>query len=111
MCSELLQAFLPNARQFDPLDIAANFVGSGTALGLCTVYHKRMLERKRRRKGYGAVPEGAEDDVELQGQESGVVDREADEDNEIWDDMDTGEASAPEIIHDGSKVKDIDDKN
>ena len=111
VCSELLQAFLPNDRQFDPLDIAANLVGSGAALGLCTIYHKRMLERKRRRKGYAAVPEDGEDDVELQGQESGVVDRETDEDNEIWDDMDADEAAAPEITHDASKANGIDDKN
>jgi VanZ family protein len=70
--SELLQAFLPNGRTFDVLDVAANLVGSLAGVGLCTWYHKRMLERKRLRK-YTAVPtgeggdgeEGEEVDLEL----------------------------------------------
>lgn len=44
-----------------------------------------MLERKRRRKGYGIVPQEGEEDVELGPQESGVVDAHADD--EPWDDM------------------------
>lgn len=72
--SEVLQAFLPNGRQFDPLDIAANIVGSLLALGLCTIYHKRMLDRKRRARGYGVVTQdGEEGDLELGVQESGVT--------------------------------------
>ena len=72
--SEVLQAFLPNGRQFDPLDIAANIVGSLLALGLCTIYHKRMLDRKRRARGYGVVTQdGEEGDLELGAQESGVT--------------------------------------
>ncbi|KAL2163471.1 hypothetical protein VTH06DRAFT_5529 [Thermothelomyces fergusii] len=55
--SEFVQAALPNGRVFDPLDIAANLAGSLAALGLCSWYHKRMLERRRRRK-YAAVPSG-----------------------------------------------------
>lgn len=90
--SEFVQAALPNGREFDPLDIAANVVGSLAALGLCTLYHRRMLERKRRRKGYGVVPQDGEEDVELGPQESGVVD--AQEDDEPWDDMGGGEDSA-----------------
>jgi VanZ family protein len=77
--SEFLQGFLPNGRVFDLYDLIANVVGSLAALGLCSWYHKRMLERKRQRKGYGAVPgeEGADDDLELGEaavpQESGVA--------------------------------------
>ena len=89
--SEVLQAFLPNARNFDALDIAANVAGSLAALGLCTLYHKRMLERKRKRKGYGVVPQEGEGDVELGQQESGIVD--AHVDDEPWDDMGGGEDS------------------
>lgn len=84
--SEFLQGFLPNGRDFDFWDIVANLAGSLVALGLCSLYHKRMLERKRLRKtgGGGAYTEvpGAEDadvedDIELGegiigAQESGV---------------------------------------
>jgi len=67
--SELLQGLLPNGRDFDPLDVAANVAGSLAALALCAWYHKRMLERKRLRKmgpngttvEYDAVP-GEDDD-------------------------------------------------
>lgn len=66
--SEFLQGFLPNGREFDLYDIVANVVGSLAGLGLCSWYHKRMLERKRSRKHYTAVP-GEEDledgDIEL----------------------------------------------
>lgn len=69
--SEFLQGFLPNGRDFDFYDIVANLVGSLGALGLCSWYHKRMLERKRQRKTYTAVPgaEDGEDDGEDLGQE------------------------------------------
>jgi VanZ family protein len=64
--SELLQGFLPNGRDFDLYDIVANVVGSLTGLGLCSWYHKRMLERRRSRKQYTAVPgEETNEDVEL----------------------------------------------
>ena len=72
---------------FDPLDIVANMVGSLLALGICSWYHKRMLDRRRKRKGYGAVPqEGV--DLELgegggSGQEIGIVEDEGD----AWDAM------------------------
>lgn len=62
--SEFLQGFLPNGRDFDFYDIVANIVGSLGALGLCSWYHKRMLERKRQRKTYTAVP-GGEDGEDL----------------------------------------------
>lgn len=72
--SEALQN-LVTTRTFDPFDIAANVVGSLCALGLCTLYHNRMLERKRQAR-YGLVPqEGDEEleDLEMGPQESGVT--------------------------------------
>lgn len=78
--SEALQAFLPSGRQFDPLDIAANVVGSLLAVGLCTIYHKRMLDRRRRAKGYGVVQQDEEGgDLEMGAQESGVTGEDAGE--------------------------------
>ncbi|KAL6721080.1 hypothetical protein ACLMJK_000180 [Lecanora helva] len=71
--SEALQALLPNGRQFDPIDIAANVAGSLLALGLCSIYHKRMLDRRRRARGYGSVPQDGGEDLELGPQESGVT--------------------------------------
>ncbi|KAI9885229.1 MAG: Transcriptional activator spt7 [Watsoniomyces obsoletus] len=59
--SEILQALVPNGRSFDIYDIAANLLGSLTALGLCSWYHKRMLERKRLARRYHAVPTTEED--------------------------------------------------
>ncbi|ORY58831.1 uncharacterized protein BCR38DRAFT_309702, partial [Pseudomassariella vexata] len=74
--SEFLQGFLPNGREFDLYDIVANVVGSLGGLGLCSWYHKRMLERKRGRK-YDAVPGEDEEDLELGegsgGQEEGIM--------------------------------------
>jgi len=73
--SEVLQGFLPNGREFDFYDIVANIIGSLAGLGLCSWYHKRMLERKRRAKTYQAVPGEDDADVELgEGHETGVVD-------------------------------------
>ena len=98
--SEALQAALPNGRTFDPVDIGANLLGSVLALGLCSWYHKRMLERKRRRKlqGYGHVVGGDGEDVELGeggsgGQELEVLtgDEGSDDGGEAWDDMDGGD--------------------
>ncbi|OQO01689.1 hypothetical protein B0A48_12726 [Cryoendolithus antarcticus] len=80
--SEIIQALLPNGRLFDPYDILANVLGSGAALWLCAWYHRRMLERKRRGKGYGVVSaeEGEEGEVDVElgevgegQQETGVV--------------------------------------
>ncbi|MCJ1477100.1 hypothetical protein MMC13_005771 [Lambiella insularis] len=110
--SEFLQAIVPNGRIFDPLDIAANLIGSSLALALCTWYHGRMLERKRRRKleGYGLLGPGeGDEDLELgegggSRQEIGVEDRIEDDDEtgEAWDeiggseggDVDAGKAGA-----------------
>ncbi|TDZ34960.1 Uncharacterized protein C8034_v011537 [Colletotrichum sidae] len=72
--SEFLQGFLPNGREFDFYDIVANIVGSLASLGLCSWYHKRMLERKRRSKSYAPVPGEDVEDVELgEGHETGIV--------------------------------------
>ncbi|KAI0127344.1 hypothetical protein BJ170DRAFT_625064 [Xylariales sp. AK1849] len=68
--SEFLQGFLPNGREFDLYDIVANVVGSLGGLGICSWYHKRMLERKRQQKTYNAVPGEDEEDLEL-GESSG----------------------------------------
>lgn len=62
--SEVLQHFV-STRVFDPLDIAANIVGSLAAIGLSSWYHKRMLERKRAARQYVAVPGEEDADVEL----------------------------------------------
>ncbi|KAK5130820.1 hypothetical protein LTR08_001654 [Meristemomyces frigidus] len=66
--SEVVQALLPNGRDFDPYDILANVVGSTLAILLSTWYHKRMLERKRKNKHYDIVPgeEPAEDDEDVE---------------------------------------------
>ena len=39
---------------------------------MCSIYHKRMLDRRRKAKGYGMVPQDGED-LELGVQETGVV--------------------------------------
>ncbi|KAL1982465.1 hypothetical protein VTN96DRAFT_1312 [Rasamsonia emersonii] len=63
--SEIVQGLLPNDRPFDPFDIVANVVGSLGAIGLCSWYHRRMLERRRKAR-FGALADGgAEDDIEL----------------------------------------------
>lgn len=93
--SEIVQGFLPNDRPFDPFDVAANVVGSLSAVGLCGWYHRRMLERRRKNR-FGMM-EGGTDDVELGvdvgdhtrevdglgPQESGVTNLEQEVDN--WD--------------------------
>ncbi|KAK3990982.1 hypothetical protein QBC44DRAFT_324557 [Cladorrhinum sp. PSN332] len=86
--SEFLQGFLPNGRDFDLYDILANLAGSLSGLGLCSWYHKRMLERKRVRR-YTAVPGGEEElleeDLELGeglGTAGGVRDHDEDEGDE-----------------------------
>ncbi|EGC40763.1 VanZ domain-containing protein [Histoplasma capsulatum var. duboisii H88] len=64
--SELVQALLPNGRSFDPFDVLSNIVGSLCAVSLCTWYHKRMLERRRKAR-FGNVLNGVGEDVELGG--------------------------------------------
>ncbi|KAL8941225.1 MAG: hypothetical protein Q9211_001900 [Gyalolechia sp. 1 TL-2023] len=88
--SEAVQILLPESApespNFDPTNIVANVLGSLSALALCTLYHKRMLDRRRRSKGYGIVPQDGEgEDLELGPsgrQESEVVDA-----GEDWDDL------------------------
>ncbi|KAK5995668.1 hypothetical protein PT974_04085 [Cladobotryum mycophilum] len=107
--SEFVQSFLPNDRDFDLYDIVANVIGSLLGLGLCSLYHKRMLERKRQRKTYTAVPGEDTADVELgEGHENGVTDGparslEEEVDNwdenavDNWDDDDDTEAPSPPV--------------
>ncbi|KAL9106970.1 MAG: hypothetical protein Q9227_008093 [Pyrenula ochraceoflavens] len=88
--SEFVQGFLPNGREFDLYDIVANVAGSLAATGLASWYHKRMLERRRMAK-YGLV--AGEEDVELgvrdgeegEEQETGVVERNPEEELDNWD--------------------------
>ena len=84
-----MQSVLPNGRVFDPVDIGANLLGSLAALGLCNLYHKRMLDRRRRKKGYGAVPQDGEgEDIELGEAPSREAEsRVGNEEDEAWDDM------------------------
>ena len=129
--SEIVQGFLPNGRDFDPFDIVANVVGSALALLLCSWYHKRMLERRRRNKHYDMVP-GDEEDVELgegvgiSSQETGVIPAEAngqadaagdktnvtqeldnwDENAEDWEE--DGEQTATHTAEEGSVKKSAD---
>lgn len=112
--SEILQGLLPNGRVFDPYDIAANIAGSVSGLGLCALYHKRLLDRRRKKKGYGVVPqEGGAEDLELgEGrgqQEAGVVEGQ----DEVWDEM-GGEGSTegegrltPSSVDAGNEDSDI----
>ncbi|RSL90665.1 hypothetical protein CDV31_015635 [Fusarium ambrosium] len=104
--SEFVQGFLDNGREFDLYDIVANIIGSFAGLGLCTWYHKRMLERKRQRRRYTAVPGEDQGDVELgEGHETGVVEgpsrsRTLEEEVDNWDenhiDEDWDEEESPE---------------
>ncbi|KAL5334031.1 hypothetical protein BJX70DRAFT_35474 [Aspergillus crustosus] len=91
--SEILQGVLPNGRSFDPFDLLANIVGSLGAVGLCSWYHRRMLERRRKSR-FGSLGENGAEDVELGlspghdedglgAQESGVMNIEQEVDN--WD--------------------------
>jgi hypothetical protein len=116
--SEFVQSFLPNDREFDLYDIVANIVGSLAALGLCSWYHKRMLERRRQRKTYNAVPGEDEGDLELgEGHETGVTDDEPrgrtleeEVDNwdenapDDWDEDDAVDVTKPEPAKDGDAI-------
>jgi VanZ family protein len=104
--SEFVQSFLPNDREFDIYDIVANVVGSLIGIALCTWYHKRMLERRRQRKNYNAVPGEDEDDLELgEGHETGIAEtrpRTLEEQVDNWDENqvdDWDEEEAPEVSH------------
>ncbi|ERF75837.1 hypothetical protein EPUS_01203 [Endocarpon pusillum Z07020] len=103
--SEVIQGLLPNDRDFDPLDVLANVVGSLAALGLASAYHRRSLERRRKAKYSALTGEGpgGEQDLELgeagigsgpsnrnrdEGQQTGVVpiaSRTVEEELDNWD--------------------------
>lgn len=115
--SEVLQSLLPNGREFDLYDIIANVIGSLAGVGLCTIYHKRMLERRRAQKGYGAVPDGSGvEDVELgesAGHEEGVVDagangRTLEEEVDNWDENAVDDWDDDEDAVGKGKAKDTD---
>lgn len=94
--SEFVQSFLPNDRDFDIYDIVANVVGSLMGLALCSWYHKRMLERRRKHKTYNVVPGQDEGDVELGGgHETGVVDGPSRE-MTLEEEVDTWDEHAPD---------------
>lgn len=100
--SEFVQSFLPNDRDFDLYDIVANIVGSLAGLGLCSWYHKRMLERKRQRKNYDAVPGEDEEDVELgDGQETGITDGEPVKSQTLEQEVDNWDENAPDDWDEG----------
>lgn len=134
--SEVVQGLLPNDRDFDPLDVVANVIGSLVALGLASWYHRRSAERRRRAKYSvleGNVPEG-EEDLELgegpglrggdsePGQGNGViaapktVEEELDNwdenaEDEAWDEEDdatTGGSAGAKITPASSSVGDED---
>ena len=105
VASEFAQAIINPERQFDVVDIAANVLGSFAAIALCAWYHRRMLERKRKRKmqGYGLVTGDDVADIELGegsgGQETGITNGEDGEDGEAWDDMDGAEPAEPAAMN------------
>jgi len=134
--SEVVQGLLPNDRDFDPLDVLANVIGSLMALGLASWYHRRSAERRRRAKYSvleGNVQEG-EEDLELgEGpglrgsnsepeQENGIiavpktVEEELDNwdenvEDEAWDEEDdvtTGDGAGAKITPTSSSVGDED---
>ncbi|KAI0165123.1 hypothetical protein GGR52DRAFT_95202 [Hypoxylon sp. FL1284] len=97
--SEFLQGFLPNGREFDPYDIVANIAGSLAALGLCSWYHLRMLERRRVRRQYNAVPGEDEEDLELGEssagpQEEGVMSTAGERDTTLEEEVDNWDENA-----------------
>lgn len=71
--SEVAQGLLPNDREFDAWDVLANVLGSLAAAGLCTTYHKRQLERRRRAKYSALTGDGlAEEEMELDESGTGI---------------------------------------
>lgn len=126
--SEIVQHFLENGRLFDIFDIIANVVGSLGAVGLCSWYHRRMLERRRKAR-FGTLVDGAgTDDVELGvhpssglgPQESGTTTLEQEVDNwdenavDNWDEADdiggaSGEGDGPKTPASSSGDGDLGD--
>ncbi|KAK6376345.1 hypothetical protein LTS17_006940 [Exophiala oligosperma] len=102
--SEVAQGLLPNDREFDGWDVLANVIGSLAALGLCSAYHRRSAERRRKAKYSALASDGLEgEDLELaegsgggdelgrpsrpadDGQETGVVARSVEDELDNWD--------------------------
>ena len=103
--SEFVQSFLPNDRDLDMYDIVANVVGSLAGLGLCSWYHKRMLERRRQRKTYNAVPGEDADDVELgEDHETGVTDGPS-RGMTLEEEVDNWDENAPDDWDDGDAAQ------
>ncbi|KIV94637.1 hypothetical protein PV10_02385 [Exophiala mesophila] len=88
--SEVAQGLLPNDREFDPWDVLANVLGSLAALGLCSAYHKRAAERRRKAKYSVLTDEG---DLELGEGVNGDVARPGDD-----PDLETGVTAAPRTV-------------
>ncbi|KAJ3498099.1 hypothetical protein NLG97_g1387 [Lecanicillium saksenae] len=104
--SEFLQSFLPNDRDFDMYDIVANIVGSLLGLGLCSWYHRRMLERRRQMKTYNAVPGEDTEDLELgEGHETGVVDSAP---QTLEEEVDNWDENAPDDWDETENAEDAD---
>lgn len=97
-------------REFDYYDILANVLGSVSAIVLCNWYHKRMLERKRAARGYGAVAgDDHELDIELGegigAQETGVERSTIEEDLDRWDEnAEDWETTEPPEVSNGQTV-------
>lgn len=109
--SEIVQAFLPNGRDFDFFDIVANVFGSLSAVALNLWYHKRMLERKRRAKTLIVPGEGGDDvDVELgegsHTQDGDIsIERTLEEEVDNWDEnAEDWDEDEPGVAHEGSKT-------
>ena len=105
-----MQALVPNGRSFDPFDILANVVGSLGAIGLCTWYHKRMLERRRKAR-FGALVGNTEEDVELglangtSEQETGVTNAQSlEEEVDNWDENAEDNWDAADDVEDSGAV-------
>ncbi|KAK4936370.1 hypothetical protein LTR10_022744 [Elasticomyces elasticus] len=100
--SEVAQGLLPNDRDFDAWDVLANVLGSLASLGLCSAYHRRAAERRRRAKYSALSGDGIEgEDLELgeasgqphdDEQETGIVPRTVDEELDNWDENVVDEA-------------------
>ncbi|EZF33279.1 VanZ domain-containing protein [Trichophyton interdigitale] len=108
--SEIVQSLIPNGRSFDPLDILANVVGSLGSIGLCTWYHKRMLERRRKAR-FGALVGNTEEDVELglangtSEQETGVTNAQSlEEEVDNWDENAEDNWDAADDVEDSGVV-------
>lgn len=91
--SEVAQGLLPNDREFDPWDVLANVLGSLAALGLCSAYHKRAAERRRKVKYSALSGDGVEGDLELGESANGEVGRSRDD-----PDLETGVTPAPRTV-------------